>query len=82
MSIVTWHSPSYGDPDAPDGRDRVASALVHLSPSCLFCGETMRTGERAWVWHAVNDHHIVAHTSCLARHASGILGDIATAVRR
>ena len=79
MSIVTWTPPSYGD---AEDSSAVATALVYPSPRCVFCGDDMERGQRAWVWHGMADQHITAHAECLARHASGILGDIATAVRK
>lgn len=82
MSIVTWTPPSYGDPNGKDDTDRIVTAMAHASPKCVFCGTHIGAGQKAWVWHGMNDDHITAHAGCLASHASGILGDIATVLRK
>lgn len=77
MSVFVWATQSV-DPDTLT-KDEFRTAWAMNAPQCIFCGESIRNGQKIWHWHAERDAH--AHAACMKRHGPGILKDIAECMK-
>ena len=85
MSVFTFKRVvSYKELDAnglPD-RNESCSAFAHPEPKCSICRARLEDGQKAMSWQfADNGDDLLVHATCIGKHATGMIKDLADCQR-